>query len=642
MDSKISVIVSVYKTEPYLNKCVESIINQTYQNLEIILVDDGSPDHCPELCDMWMQQDTRIQVIHQKNRGVSVARNVGIRAASGDYIGFVDSDDYIATTMYERMLSAIEDNGAELCICGTRWINEDGNIHTGVLRSPIINEVFDRRQAFHKLFIEGYFYYVTGCNKLYKSKIFDEITFPENRIHEDEFTIHYILNRCSKIVSIKDELYFYLQHSNSITHTYSIKRLDGAWAFYDRYLFFKKAGYKDFSIDSLKNCYYCLLTCIKHCDVIQDKKEFDQIIRVLSKAYWKNLRVLKLLLAYYKKVFMENIARLKARCSLKIAFCKKNKKDGTIVLLATPVHGNLGDQAIVNAEYSILKIVFQGKKTVEIPNTIYIRFPQLVERYISSEDIIIIDGGGNLGTLWPNEDDKIRDIIERFQSHSIYVFPQTCYYDFSYDGNSRLEDNRKIYETAQDLTIMLRDRSSYDFMRKLFPDVRTCFLPDIALSLHPPIPRMRREGVLLCFRKDCERVIEEEEMEMLYDRLRNLGVSYTFTSTVIQQRVTALNRNKELMKKWKEFSAAELLITDRLHGMIFAVITETPCIAMDNKSKKVTGVYEWIRDIPFVRCVDNISAVCALIPEMLSMKQCKKMFSYPVDKLEMYLREKVD
>lgn len=642
MDSKISVIVPVYKAEHYLNKCVESIVNQTYQNLEIILVDDGSPDYCPELCDMWMQKDMRIRVIHQKNKGVSAARNAGIRIACGDYIGFVDSDDYIAATMYERMLSAIKDNNAELCICGICWVYEDSSMYTEVLRSPIIDEVFDRKQAFYKLFDEGSVYYVIGCNKLYKSRIFDEVSFPENRIHEDEFIIHHILNQCAKIVSIKDELYFYVQHNNSTMHTYSIRRLDRVWAFYDRYLFFKKAGYQELAYGMLKLCYYDLLNCIEYYDIMQYRKVFDQIIHTLVRVYWNNLRIVKLLVVYYKKVLWGNVAKFKAKFSLKIIFYGKSRKNGAIVLLATPIHGNLGDHAIVYAEYNILKRIFQEKDIVEVPNNIYLRFPQLVEQCITSSDIVVIDGGGSLGSLWPNEDDKIRDIIERFQSHSIYVFPQTCYYDFSFEENSRLETNRKSYEAACDLMIMLRDKSSYDFMRSFFPNVRTCFLPDIALSLHPLIPRMKRQGVLLCFRKDCEKVIDEGELEMLYDRLQNLGISYTFTSTVIQQRVTRLNRKKELMKKWKEFSAAELIITDRLHAMIFAVITETPCIAMDNKSKKVTGVYEWIQDLSFIQCADNISTVCGLIPEMLAMKQCKKKYSYPIKKLEMYLRKKSD
>lgn len=115
---KISIIVPVYKVDKYLNRCVESIVNQTYKDLEIILIDDGSPDSCPVLCDEWAKRDNRIKVIHKQNAGVSAARNAGIEIATGDYIGFVDSDDYIQPQMFEKLLKNITDNKSQLAVCG--------------------------------------------------------------------------------------------------------------------------------------------------------------------------------------------------------------------------------------------------------------------------------------------------------------------------------------------------------------------------------------------------------------------------------------------------------------------------------------------------------------------------------------------
>ncbi len=116
--SKISVIVPVYNVEKYLHKCVDSIINQTYKNLEIILVDDGSPDNCPKICDDYVKQDERVKVVHKENAGVSAARNTGIRAATGDYVCFFDGDDFIEKNMVEKMLDAIEKKGCDICVCG--------------------------------------------------------------------------------------------------------------------------------------------------------------------------------------------------------------------------------------------------------------------------------------------------------------------------------------------------------------------------------------------------------------------------------------------------------------------------------------------------------------------------------------------
>ena len=126
----ISVIVPIYNVEKYVNKCVGSIVNQTYTNLEIILVDDGSPDRCPEICDEWAKKDSRIKVIHKKNGGLSDARNAGMKIASGDYIAFVDSDDWIAPEMYERLLMAIKNDNSDIAACAVKMVWEDGSSRT--------------------------------------------------------------------------------------------------------------------------------------------------------------------------------------------------------------------------------------------------------------------------------------------------------------------------------------------------------------------------------------------------------------------------------------------------------------------------------------------------------------------------------
>ena len=124
MNPLISVIVPVYKAEKYLDKCVQSIVNQTYKNLEIILVDDGSPDNCPEMCDEWAKKDSRIKVIHKENGGVSSARNAGLDNSFGDYIGFVDSDDFIENDFYECLYDNLVENGADISFCTFKTLDE--------------------------------------------------------------------------------------------------------------------------------------------------------------------------------------------------------------------------------------------------------------------------------------------------------------------------------------------------------------------------------------------------------------------------------------------------------------------------------------------------------------------------------------
>ena len=121
----ISIVVPVYKVEPYLDKCVSSIVNQTYKNLEIILVDDGSPDNCPVMCDAWAEKDNRIRVIHKPNGGLSDARNAGMSAATGELIAFVDSDDWIAPDMYEKLYHRLTEDGSDIAACGVQMVWED-------------------------------------------------------------------------------------------------------------------------------------------------------------------------------------------------------------------------------------------------------------------------------------------------------------------------------------------------------------------------------------------------------------------------------------------------------------------------------------------------------------------------------------
>lgn len=225
----ISIIVPVYRVEKYLKKCVDSLINQTYKNLEIILVDDGSPDNCPIVCDTYAKIDSRIVVIHKENGGLSDARNAGLDIASGEYIGFVDSDDYIADDMYEIMLKAIKDNESDIACCNYLQIGEDGVPYPNQ-KLPLQDECIENDTAINML-IEFGGYYGVACNKLYSREIFESIRYPQGRKYEDFFVIAEILGRCKRITHINRPLYYYVRRPGSITlEKKSAKDLDLGYA----------------------------------------------------------------------------------------------------------------------------------------------------------------------------------------------------------------------------------------------------------------------------------------------------------------------------------------------------------------------------------------------------------------------------
>lgn len=241
MDSLISVIIPVFKVETFLPRCIESIRNQTYQNIEIILVDDGSPDRCPEICDNYAEKDARVQVIHKKNGGLSDARNAGINVANGEHICFVDSDDYIQPTMVEHLASAVENTGVKLAISNLKAVDEKGCRIFPVEQSPIRAGLFSVQELLPKLYQGMGWYYIVAWNKLYHRSLFEQIRFPVGKIHEDEFVIAQIMWTAQNIACIDSEEYIYIyQRKGGIMTSRQVQsHCDWLEALYQRFVFCK-------------------------------------------------------------------------------------------------------------------------------------------------------------------------------------------------------------------------------------------------------------------------------------------------------------------------------------------------------------------------------------------------------------------
>lgn len=233
MDDLISVIVPVYGVETYLDHCVESIVNQTLFNLEIILVDDGSPDRCPKMCDEWAERDKRIKVIHKENGGLSDARNVGIQIASGKYIGFVDSDDWIAAEMYERLLNVMLKDGSDIAACSAImvWEDEKREKLLTVRETALLNSVQAEKALMDETLLKHPVWY-----KLYKTAMIRDIPFEKGKQHEDVYWSYQAVGKAQKVSIVDYVGYFYRQRTSSIMGgTYSLKRLDVIEAYERRY-----------------------------------------------------------------------------------------------------------------------------------------------------------------------------------------------------------------------------------------------------------------------------------------------------------------------------------------------------------------------------------------------------------------------
>jgi len=233
----ISIIVPVYNVEKYLNKCIDSILNQTFSDFELILVDDGSTDSSGSICDKY--NDDRITVIHKENGGISSARNTGIDIAKGDFIGFVDSDDFIHKDMYKILYDNIIKYTGDIAICKEKNVYENELVELNSINEDLkiniltVEEILKKSNKERSTFIYAW-------NKLYKKELFKDLRYPENKIYEDEWLSPKILYKASKIIYIDKDLYYYLQRDGSIVNSkFRVKKFDKVYALENNVIFFK-------------------------------------------------------------------------------------------------------------------------------------------------------------------------------------------------------------------------------------------------------------------------------------------------------------------------------------------------------------------------------------------------------------------
>lgn len=225
---RLSVIVPVYNVEVFLPECIESILNQTMRDLELILIDDGSPDNCGAICDKFASQDSRVTVIHQRNQGVSCARNAGLRLASGDYIGFVDPDDFVAPEMFSELIHNAEKNECDIAICGYINCSEAGEHLTSF---PVPPGLFGREELLLSIYESPNYFYGSLWNKVFSKNSLKGLLFDESiAIGEDWLMLLSCYQRVTRAVSVSECYYLARARSNSATRSYSadlfVKKMD--------------------------------------------------------------------------------------------------------------------------------------------------------------------------------------------------------------------------------------------------------------------------------------------------------------------------------------------------------------------------------------------------------------------------------
>lgn len=287
---KISVIVPVYKVEEYLKRCVDSILSQSFEDFELILVDDGSPDDCGNICDNYANTDVRVRVIHQDNQGLSAARNAGLdlvfKENTTEWITFIDSDDWVHPEYLERLCNAAVDNGVDVSVC--EYCRTDKFVSCDFLMSDAL--IYSSEEYYVKDSVNS----STAWGKLYRKELFTDIRYPVGKIHEDEYTTYKLMFRAEKIAVIHTPLYFYYSNTNGITgETWSVKRLQALDAFTERLKYLKGTKFKKAYVLTISIYQYHiqrLFGVVEQSDSLENKKE---VINNLRKRLRRVLRLKK-------------------------------------------------------------------------------------------------------------------------------------------------------------------------------------------------------------------------------------------------------------------------------------------------------------------------------------------------------------
>lgn len=300
----ISVIVPVYNVEQSLHACINSIVSQTYKKLEIILVDDGSTDSSGDICDNFQKNDSRITVVHQRNKGLSQARNAGISVSTGSYLSFIDSDDLVSSIFIETLLTNLQEAKAQISICSIQKIRENGDIIDDPSCLPdmtlssmkAIEQITEDKKNGWQL--------VPAWNKLYDRALFEHIRYPMGKLNEDEFVLYPLFFNANKITLSSKKMYYYTQRSTSIMNSSTpLRLLDGLEARYQQYKFCKAHDIPQClsRIQELaKNKYYLVLMASRRATTSEEKKRVKQIKLLMNEidAVPSRIHLLKDLLYY--------------------------------------------------------------------------------------------------------------------------------------------------------------------------------------------------------------------------------------------------------------------------------------------------------------------------------------------------------
>ena len=651
----ISVIVPMYKVERYIKFCIDSILNQTFQDFEIIIIDDASPDNCYEICQKLYGNNEKVRILkHAYNKGLSEARNTGIENARGKYVYFVDSDDLIVPNALEILYNAAIKTDAEVihtCTWYTTFQDDDKPINVNQLalnKSSYDTEDFIKNDIPHRLLEFWCTYRIASmawldmCSLEFLRK--NNLTFLDI-VSEDEIFSFDTLCTAQKYYILNKAIYVYRRREKSIMTKYDADRFSkGVKSVLLALNYLKNKmdttpslAYNQKIQDIIFRVYFERQDGNhvrpfydgKNINPVADKIVFNEFLPIFK----ENTFLVKYLFNQTNNLY-QDVKKLSEQVklltrqnqqfqSLNVISNAKNhmlnvidelkNTDKRFLFMLSPTHGNIGDQAIVLGEYFVMKSCFPEYKIIDIPYDYFVGelgkiFSGLgYQKYIRQTDNIVLHGGGNLGNLWVNEEVARRAVIENFPNNRIVIFPQSIHFTDDDAGKNESAISSKIYNAHKDLHLMLRDENSFAVAEKLFPNVQKYLLPDIVTALFGQFDKFnaQRDGVLFILRKDKEKVRDDSFIAQIQTVLKNNNIPFSVSDTVINETVTTQNRLQKVSDTIMQFRKSKLVVTDRFHGVVFSAITRTPVVAFKSYDTKISSGIKWFKDFPSVYYAEN-------------------------------------
>lgn len=654
MNEKVSVIIPIYKVEPYIRRCIDSILAQTYRNLEIILVDDGSPDNCPLICDEYAKLDQRIKVIHKPNGGLSDARNAGLKVFTGDYVYFFDADDYIENNLIEIALHNAVTTSADLVIFNYYRVDENDNLlSTSNFRTGIYEIEEHNRVDYIVNILAKYTVGWEAWNRLYKAELIrkHDLFFWDNKVIFAEdfgFSLNYALH-AKRISCISDVLYYYLIRENSIMSTAAKEpRLSAAIALSKlveekiKSTFPQSVLHKEFSILFYSIIYEQLRgattdTYHKAITAINDKEYFYKNLKRVIRSFpiiLKHFGVIRggvvlwicvfLITRKFDQLNVRILESYKKRWKLSEVYeinKSKIRSKRRIFLIGSEDFKNLGDHHIAISIMEYLESTFPEYSIIEITASEYKAARKLLPLLIKKKDLVCMPGGGNMAKMNSLTDYIRRDVIKKYRNNRKIIFPQTLQYNSSEDGILQLIKDQDFIKKCKNLTLCVRERCSYEAARQYF-DCNVVLIPDIVLySNYKNRFDYIRKGVMLLVGNNPESTLSQEDKRMIENILQQCRKDIYYNDLILNSDISVFDRKAVVTSFIQKIAKAELVITDQLYGMILSVITQTPCIALADSEEKIDGVYEWISELGLVRVMNDISELEEAIREISGAKK---------------------